>query len=56
MVVIIKKSTPRNKLKTLLRKAQPAKAKGLDAMKHLGKLKLEEDPLAIQRRLRDEWD
>lgn len=56
MVVIIKKSTPRKQLKVLLRKARPAKGKGIDARKHLGKLKLDEDPLVIQRRLRDEWD
>lgn len=56
MVVVIKKNTPRKRLKSLLRKAKPAKSKGFDARKHLGKLKLKEDPLVTQRRLRDEWN
>ena len=29
--------------------------KGLDAKKYCGKLKIEENPLKIQERLRDEW-
>lgn len=31
MVVIIKRNTPRKQLKELLRKARPAKGKGIDA-------------------------
>lgn len=56
MVVIIKKSTSKKRLKALLKKAKPAKRKGLDAKKFSGKLKLKEDPLAVQKRLRAEWD
>ncbi len=29
--------------------------KGVDTKKHCGTLKLKEDPLAIQKRLRNEW-
>ncbi len=29
--------------------------KGVDTKKYCGTLKLKEDPLAIQKRLRDEW-
>lgn len=56
MVVIIKRNTPKAKLKAILKKAKPAKRKGLDARKYLGTLKLKADPVDIQRRLRDEWD
>jgi tripartite-type tricarboxylate transporter receptor subunit TctC len=58
MVVIVKRNTPRKQLKALLRKAKatPVKGKGLDARKHLGTVKLKQDPVTIQRRLRDEWD
>jgi hypothetical protein len=30
--------------------------KGLDAKKYCGKLKIKDDPLKIQKRLRDEWE
>jgi hypothetical protein len=56
MVVIIKKTTSLKRLKALLKKAKPARRKGLDARKFSGKLKLKEDPLVIQKRLRAEWD
>ena len=29
--------------------------KGVDTLKYCGVLKLKEDPLAIQKKLRDEW-
>jgi len=41
--------------KAVLKKAQPPKQNGFDASKHLGKWKLEEGGLLIQKRLRDEW-
>lgn len=55
MVVVIKKNTPKAKLKALLKKSRKTKGKGFDARKHLGKLKFGEDGLAVQKRLRDEW-
>jgi len=30
--------------------------KGLNAKKYCGKIKLKEDPLTYQRRIRDEWN
>ncbi|HAN79238.1 MAG TPA: hypothetical protein DCQ31_16460 [Bacteroidales bacterium] len=35
---------------------QPAKTKKFDAWKYCGTIKLTEDPLTIQKRLRDEWE
>lgn len=32
------------------------KGKGIEARKFCGVLKLEEDPLAMQKRLRNEWE
>ncbi|MBK6777103.1 MAG: hypothetical protein IPG74_15140 [Flavobacteriales bacterium] len=55
MVIVIKKNTSKKRVKALLKKARPAKRKGFDARKHLGKMKLDEDTLLIQKRLRDEW-
>ena len=56
MVTIIKKKTPRGRLRAILKKAKRPKPKGFDAAKHLGKWKLDEDSLATQKRLRDEWN
>ena len=56
MVTVIRKNTPKKRLKALLKKAKPAKRKGLDAKKFSGKLKLDEDPLLMQKRMRAEWD
>ena len=38
----------------LLKTRKPKKR--FDAFKHCGTIKLTEDPLAIQKRLRDEWE
>lgn len=40
---------------TYIRKLNQITLKGLDTKKYCGKLKIEEDPLMIQKRLRDEW-
>ncbi|MEO8066472.1 MAG: hypothetical protein ABI599_02140 [Flavobacteriales bacterium] len=56
MVVVIKKNASKKRLKALLKKAKPAKRKGLDAKKFSGKLKMKEDPMVVQKRLRAEWD
>jgi hypothetical protein len=56
MVVIVKRNTPRKSLKALLRKARPKKAKGFDAKRFNGVLKLKGDPVKVQRALRDEWN
>lgn len=38
-----------------VRRQKNALEKGVDTKKFCGVLKLKEDPLAIQKRLRDEW-
>ena len=55
MVTVIKKRTPKGRLRAAVKKAGRVKSKGFDAQKHLGKWKLDEDALTTQKRLRDEW-
>jgi hypothetical protein len=54
MVLILKGNKDIKKLKELLAVRQLKK--GFDAKKFCGILKAEEDALAIQKRLRDEWN
>jgi len=53
MVLILKNNKDIKKLKALLADRQTKK--GFDAKKFCGVLKVDEDPLVIQQRLRDEW-
>jgi hypothetical protein len=55
MVTIIKKKTPKGRLRAAVKRAKPVTQKGFDARKHLGKWKLDEDALTTQKKLRDEW-
>ena len=57
MVVVIKKG-PSKKAKQDAWKqlAERAKPKGIDAYKYCGTASLKEDPLAIQKKWRDEWE
>ncbi len=53
MVTIIKKgSTPRC-ISQALKKLR--NSKGLDAFKYCGTIHLQEDPLSIQKKMRNEW-
>jgi len=54
MVLTLKKGMSKKKLNEVLRKIKHTKK--LDAKLHLGKVKWNEDALAYQKRLRDEWD
>ena len=56
MVTIIKKKTPKDPLRALVKRARAVPQEGFDPKKHLGKWKLDEDALATQKRLRDEWE
>lgn len=38
------------------RKSKSSASKGVNTMKYCGVIKLKEDPLAIQKRLTDEWN
>jgi len=54
MVLILKSSEDIKKLKQTLADRQIKK--GFDAKKFCGVLKVDEDALVIQKRLRDEWN
>ena len=47
--------TKKDRKQTYIRKLNQITLKGLDAKKYCGILKIEDDPLKIQKRLRDEW-
>ncbi len=53
MVVIIKKGDSKKLIQNKLRKLKGGK--GFPASKFTEKIKIDEDAVAIQRRLRDEW-
>ena len=53
MVLVIKHGTTAKKLSKLLKKMKTKK--GLDTKKYSGVLKLKEDPMQIQKQLRNEW-
>ncbi|MDH5400290.1 MAG: hypothetical protein OEX02_19205 [Cyclobacteriaceae bacterium] len=54
MVTVIKKGGSKKQLKDQIEKA--LKTKGVDTHKFCGVIKLKEDPLEIQKRMRDEWE
>ena len=56
MVVEVKKPITRKRIDEALKKASSRPKKGFQASKHYGKLDWPEDAVALQKRLRDEWD
>jgi len=54
MVTVIKKGLDIKKLAKLLDKAM--KFEGVDTHKFCGQIKVKEDPLTIQKRMRNEWE
>ena len=40
---------------TRIKRAKTTKPEGVDTLKFCGKIKLAEDPLEIQKKLRNEW-
>jgi hypothetical protein len=54
MVLVIKSNKDIKKVKEALAERQTKK--GFDAKKFCGVLKVDEDALVIQKRLRDEWN
>ncbi|WP_168196216.1 hypothetical protein [Echinicola soli] len=54
MVTIIKKGLDKKILDKLFQKA--LKIKGVNTHKYCGVIRLKEDPLVIQNRMRDEWE
>lgn len=56
MVTVIKSGADKHLIEKRLKALYSSPKKGFDAHKFCGILKLEEDPLVIQKRLRDEWE
>jgi hypothetical protein len=54
MVTIVKKGSDKKEAAKQLEKA--LKTKGVDTHKYCGVIKLREDPLKIQKKMRDEWE
>ena len=55
MVTIIKKGTSREQILKALKKRQ-VKVKSPDLKKYCGSISLQEDPLEMQKKWRDEWE
>ena len=58
MVVVIKRGMSRERIKALmgkLRRSERKREKAIDVYKYLGVLRVDEDPIALQRKWRDEW-
>lgn len=57
MILELKKGASRQEMKTLEEKLEqlPAREK-MEARKYSGTIRLKEDPLSIQKKLRDEWE
>lgn len=57
MVLVLKKGASRQEMKTLEEKLEqrPIRRK-MEARKYSGTIRLKEDPLAIQKKLRDDWE
>ena len=54
-VITLKKNETQQITEKKVRYAEKQR-KGLDTKKYCGKIELKEDPLAYQRRIRDEWN
>ena len=55
MRIVIKEGDSKSSIEKKMRKLVTGKKKGFPAFQFLGKVKIDEDPLLIQKRLRDEW-
>jgi hypothetical protein len=53
MVLVLKKGANKKEMESISKKL-PKKA-GVDTKKYSGLIKLKEDPLDIQKKMRDEW-
>lgn len=57
MVTVIKRGSNKEEIAKGMKKlAKKSPKKGFDAQKFCGILKINEDALVIQKRLRDEWE
>ncbi len=57
MVLVLKKGASKKEIEQINEKlGQRALRKTLNTKKYCGVIRLKEDPLAIQKKLRDEWE
>ena len=57
MLLVLKKGASRQEMKLLEKKVEQLPAgKRMKARKYSGTIRLAEDPLTIQKKLRDEWE
>lgn len=57
MVLVLKRGATKKEIEALEKKLYKEKAStGFNAKKYNGVMKLKEDPLTIQKRLRNEWE
>lgn len=56
MVLILKKGAGKKEINAIRKKLGKMPNKGVDTKKYCGVIKLKEDPLEIQKRLRNEWE
>jgi len=54
MVLVLKKGASKQEMESISQKLRAVK--GVDTKKYCGTIKLKEDPLAIQKKMRDEWE
>jgi hypothetical protein len=54
MVLVLKKGASKKEMESIADKLRVAK--GVDTKKYCGTIKLKEDPLEIQKKMRDEWE
>jgi hypothetical protein len=56
MVKILKKGASKKSFQTIMESISTvSKSKGVEVYKYVGKIRLKEDALSIQKQLRDEW-
>ena len=53
MVLVLKKGATKKEMENITKKLQ--KSLGVNTKKYCGTIKLKEDPLSIQKQMRDEW-
>lgn len=57
MVAILKKGATTETIQQLLKKiTKEVQVDGVDTLKYCGKIKLNLNPLSIQKKMRDEWE
>ena len=56
MVTVIKKGMRKKEIKALLERYEKTRKRKIDIKKYCGIIDLKEDPLVVQRKLRDEWE